>query len=444
MKLTVEHLGRIRSAEFDLRPLTVFVGENNTNKSWAAYAAYGCLSALAHDNFARGFHARPVDGDADALVVEELMAGLGGVLDAPAGTEAELQVARSRLREDDHPSVVVLHPLDLASLLGTSATSHLNFSGKLEVSGPDSREGRYAGCRLQVVAQARSVVITRALGRLAGGAPDMRTWVGPRQGVRQELADAVAALDQVIARRAVAFPVERQAMAFLEAVVDHREEFRALRIARPLAEFVATLREARERASDGEGQRSPGVDDLLGGALSVDTDHAVSFTARRGPRLPVQAAASMVRSLAGLSLYLDHLAEPGDILVIDEPEMNAHPRAQLGLAELFATLANRGFRIILTTHSPYLVDHLTNLMVGSRLPPERRAREAERLVLRREDAYLDPEKVAVYEFREAPRGRGVKPVAVLDRDAGDIDTRTFGRISDRVANEFLRLHGAEE
>jgi hypothetical protein len=43
LKLTVQNLGRIRHAAMDLRPLTVFIGPNNTNKSWAAYAAWKCF-----------------------------------------------------------------------------------------------------------------------------------------------------------------------------------------------------------------------------------------------------------------------------------------------------------------------------------------------------------------------------------------------------------------
>ena len=47
MELVVENLGRIRSAAIDLRPLTVFVGPSNANKSWTAYAAYRTLSTVS-------------------------------------------------------------------------------------------------------------------------------------------------------------------------------------------------------------------------------------------------------------------------------------------------------------------------------------------------------------------------------------------------------------
>ncbi len=38
VRLKVTNLGKIKSADIEIKPLTVFVGENNTNKTWTAYA----------------------------------------------------------------------------------------------------------------------------------------------------------------------------------------------------------------------------------------------------------------------------------------------------------------------------------------------------------------------------------------------------------------------
>ena len=48
-RLRVENLGRIADAELSIRPLTVFVGPNNTNKTWTAYALYGLAQRLCLD-----------------------------------------------------------------------------------------------------------------------------------------------------------------------------------------------------------------------------------------------------------------------------------------------------------------------------------------------------------------------------------------------------------
>jgi hypothetical protein len=51
VKLHISNLGRIRDAELDIRPLTVFLGPNHTNKTWSAYALYGIARNLARIEF---------------------------------------------------------------------------------------------------------------------------------------------------------------------------------------------------------------------------------------------------------------------------------------------------------------------------------------------------------------------------------------------------------
>ena len=51
MKLTLHNLGRIKFGEIDIRPLTVLVGPNNTNKTWCAYTLYGLATSIADQTF---------------------------------------------------------------------------------------------------------------------------------------------------------------------------------------------------------------------------------------------------------------------------------------------------------------------------------------------------------------------------------------------------------
>ncbi len=43
--------------------------------------------------------------------------------------------------------------------------------------------------------------------------------------------------------------------------------------------------------------------------------------------MEIPVVSSMVKELSPLVLYLRYLAKPGELLVIDEPEMNLHPEA---------------------------------------------------------------------------------------------------------------------
>ncbi len=44
MIFNIKNLGPVKDAEINLQPLTLFIGNNNTGKTYAAYALYGCFS----------------------------------------------------------------------------------------------------------------------------------------------------------------------------------------------------------------------------------------------------------------------------------------------------------------------------------------------------------------------------------------------------------------
>lgn len=83
--------------------------------------------------------------------------------------------------------------------------------------------------------------------------------------------------------------------------------------------------------------------------------------------LPIYASSSAVKSLLLLDVYIRNIAQQGDILFIDEPELNLHPENQRKLADLFARLANIGLKIFITTHSDYLMKELNNLIMLSKV-----------------------------------------------------------------------------
>ena len=80
--------------------------------------------------------------------------------------------------------------------------------------------------------------------------------------------------------------------------------------------------------------------------------------------------------------------------MIDEPELNLHPKNQRLVARLLARLSNLGVKIFLTTHSDYIVKELNTLIMLHRQEPHiRRIQEEEGYI---SDEVLDPAKVRVY------------------------------------------------
>lgn len=103
--------------------------------------------------------------------------------------------------------------------------------------------------------------------------------------------------------------------------------------------------------------------DLLKGKFSIDsdTDEIKYISQDVEAEIPLQVASSSIKSLLGLELYLQTFAKVGDYLIIDEPELNLHPESQKYLAILLNDLVSKGLKIIISTHSDYLIRELINL-----------------------------------------------------------------------------------
>ena len=73
-------------------------------------------------------------------------------------------------------------------------------------------------------------------------------------------------------------------------------------------------------------------------------------------------ASSMVSELAPVVLFLRGTVSPGDMLIIEEPEAHLHPAAQTQMARTLARLVRAGVRVVVTTHSDWLLMEIANLM----------------------------------------------------------------------------------
>jgi hypothetical protein len=154
------------------------------------------------------------------------------------------------------------------------------------------------------------------------------------------------------------------------------------------------------------------------------------FQPAEGITLDMPVVSSMVKELSPLVLYLRYLAQPGEWLIIDEPEMNLHPKAQVQLTEFLAMLVQAGLHVLITTHSPYMVDHLANLMKAAEHEDKERIRE--KFYLQRTEAFIPREQVSVYLFGDGTAKN------ILDEE-GEINWGTFSDISDQITQLYFEL-----
>ncbi|MBC6479688.1 MAG: AAA family ATPase [Hormoscilla sp. GM7CHS1pb] len=65
------------------------------------------------------------------------------------------------------------------------------------------------------------------------------------------------------------------------------------------------------------------------------------------------------------------LAEPKQLVYLEQPELHLHPRAQAGLAQILADAADRGVLVIAETHSELLLLAVQSLVAEGKLSPDK-------------------------------------------------------------------------
>lgn len=115
---------------------------------------------------------------------------------------------------------------------------------------------------------------------------------------------------------------------------------------------------------------------------------------------PLTASSSMINQVAPMLLFIERYVYQGDTLIIDEPESHLHPAAQQEMAAILTYLVRSGVKVLITTHSHYIVEQIGNFVTASMLEPETRRRVlAIPGPLGQEDVYLREAEVAVFDFK---------------------------------------------
>ena len=150
--------------------------------------------------------------------------------------------------------------------------------------------------------------------------------------------------------------------------------------------------------------------------------------------LPLMNSSSMVSELAPVVLYLRHVVRPGDTLIIEEPEAHLHPTAQVEFTRLLAGAVKAGIRIIVTTHSEWVLWELANLVRISELPLELRSG------LDGADHAIEASEVGAWLFEpDVERSGSVVKEIPLDIESGTFPAG-YGLVTESLYKRWSRIN----
>ena len=418
MKITVKNLGVLRQAEFDLGDLTIICGGNNSGKTYATYALYSFLKTW------RNYRGRMrQEQQIPKRSIEELMNDGVAVIDLTEYVrKAETALDDMCNRYTDRLSNVFAAPRErfrdtrFRVSLDRDALSESVKSKSIDESYGTRNRETFSIYTAKGSTELRIFLLV-----------DKQGIKIPDFAIRSRIAEAIDDIifgqffpdtfissaertGAAIFRKELNFAHNRLLKEISQADdnVDPRELlYKSYQdYALPVENNVDFVRRLGNTTKDSSflANDHPEIlmwfDDVVGGAYRVTRNDELYFVPKnKQVRLDMDESSSSVRSLLDVGFYLRHVAKVGDLLIVDEPELNLHPENQRRVARLFARLVNLGVKVFLTTHSDYIVKELNTLIMLNHDEPclkriaEREGYESSEL--------LAVEKVKVYVAEES-------------------------------------------
>ena len=140
------------------------------------------------------------------------------------------------------------------------------------------------------------------------------------------------------------------------------------------------------------------VKDMMEGYYSSSGDEIRFISKSRGKgrsfNIPLHVASSSARGLSDFYFYLRHVARKTHLVMIDEPESHLDTANQIRLARLLAQFVNAGVKVLITTHSDYLIKEFNNLVMLSQQFAGKK--EVVRKLKYEPSDYLNPASIRAY------------------------------------------------
>lgn len=423
IKITVSHLGLIDQADIELADLTIICGENNTGKTYITYLIYCLLTMWRH--FIELDLQQPLKElrqqgiakiDLQALVVGQWDILCTKALKRFENQFPEMAASKSDIYQGFRLSVEM--PLrnkwkekdykrELRSAEGNLLVSMNKAAGitELEIAAP-TQESSLPGMAL--IEFIEECVLDLILSDIV---PDTFIVSTERTGAtifRRQLNLALSNIVELLtqAHRDGADSVKPHKV--FETLYTRQD------YALPVRRNVEYINQLPANNTD-YGELSKQYPELLNefesiaGGSYVTSKEGITYFQPKNTRLKLGLgeASSSVRSLLILWYWLRFDAKSGDMLMLDEPELNLHPSNQRRLARFLAQLVNHRVSVFITTHSDYIIKEFNTLiMLAQRKPHTEKVREAQGYKV---DELLVPAKVALYMTgtkNEARQGRG--------------------------------------
>ncbi len=377
MKIHVKNLGILKQAEFSPGDITIICGENNTGKTYATYAYFGFLS------FWREAFSVEIEGEK----IEQLLANGIVHINLLSYLEKSQEILTKGCQE---------YTKQLANVFAASENRFKEAEFRIDLDSEAIQlKGQYHN-QITSVNDIKFFSITKSKESndlVVTLLVEKEKMEFPKDIISHFLNDAIKEIlfnrffpkpfiasaertGAAIFRRELDFTRNR----LLEEISksDKNKNINPIKLflknyrdyALPVKNNVDFIRQLEKFAKQNSFIQEKHSDllrdfaDIIGGEYAVNRNDELYYIPKSSHvKLTMDESSSAVRSLLDVGFYLRHIAQSGDLLMVDEPELNLHPENQRRITRLFTRLLRLGIKVFITTHSDYIIKELNTLIM---------------------------------------------------------------------------------
>lgn len=368
LKVSFENLGNIAKGDVEINNLTIFAGQNNTGKTYVAYTLY----SLFDKDFE--YHLEQLNP-----IIENLYKDGFYELDLTRFFDANYQKMKQELELEFSKSLSVIFSANENEFENSKIKLTLNKAYiKQELLKIEHRSNITIGKKSKIVFE---VIKEKNNTKLKTILLDDTI---PRDVIYDNLRAVLNSLVfHNLFSNSFLLPAERTGLnLFYRELSSNRtailhplrnSEINISRYPQPIADYIDFLNNSFELKKLNSEFKDLAIEiqtEILKGKYKLEKDGIYFLPNKQysnannfNQKISLHLSSSTAKTFFSLVFYLEHLAKAGETLIIDEPELNLHPDNQRKIARILTMIANRGIKVIVSTHSDYFVREINNLIM---------------------------------------------------------------------------------
>nr|WP_314546441.1 AAA family ATPase [uncultured Empedobacter sp.] len=372
MKVSIKNLGKIDNCDLELNNLTILVGDNNSGKTYVTYSTYGALKYwkdfIHFDSFKEFSQEIILNGQIN-LNKDEIFKLSKEAL------KKESTKFKKRIKELFNDKEKLFDEASL-EIEVKNPTTYIDRERKVWIGDNTVIEGIISDDNLKITytSSSKSVIEKEIVNEIIGelfcslvfenAIPHPTIITAERLGISLFYKELDERRNSMI--ESLQNLENKNSMHPFELIMNMSAYY-----ATPIRDHIAFTRNLdniKKNSSDLDISYSLEIiKEILGAEFKKENKQDIRFYTKnkRSNRfdIPLYLASSSARCIVDIFFYLKHIAQVGDLLIIDEPESHFTLKNQRLMAKLIASMINLGIKVFITTHSDFLIKELNNLIL---------------------------------------------------------------------------------